>query len=188
MLSGVWPHQQLLSLPGPGHSNLPHTHTDTQACSQYAHLPTPRNLSSLRVCDMGECRQREEYSLQGEQIHAPMCTHTHTNHVHAHKSCVHTHTHHVYTHTHTEIFCLKAVAPQQSILWGDSHLPGQLEDLRSNRSGAGLFSGLGKLGNPLPLTLVCLLGLASTGAGLSHPRTMLPEREEWVAPTNLLSY
>ena len=128
--------------------------------------------------------------------HKP-CTCTHTNHVHAHTQTMYMHTNHVYTHTHkpcvyththTEIFCLKAVAPQQSILWGDSHLPGQLEDLRSNRSGAGLFSGLGKLSNPLPLTLVCLLGLASTQAGSSHPRTMLPEREEWVAPTDLLSY
>lgn len=101
MLSGVWPHQQLLSLPGPGHSNLPHTHTDTQACSQYAHLPTPRNLSSLRVCDMGECRQREEYSLQGEQIHAPMCTHTHTQTMYMHTNHVYTHTHTMCIHTHT---------------------------------------------------------------------------------------
>ena len=105
--------------------------------------------------------------------------HTHTKHMYTHKPCVYAHTNHVYTHknhvythTHTDLFCLKAVAPQQSVLWGDFHLPGQLEDLRSNQSGA--VSGSGKLGNPLPLTLVCLLGLASTWAGSSHPQTMLP--------------
>ena len=62
-----------------------HTHTHTQACGQNPHPPTLRNLSPLRVCDVGKCRQREEYSLwENKSMH--LCVHTHT-----HKPCTHTH-------------------------------------------------------------------------------------------------
>ena len=78
-----------------------HTHTHTQACGQNPHPPTLRNLSPLRVCDVGKCRQREEYSLwENKSMHLCVHTHTHKPCTHTHTSCTHhVHTNHVYTHT-----------------------------------------------------------------------------------------